>query len=298
MKQCKSLTSTIVTLLAVQSNVCAMEIDWIAGFASADARAATFAAGTELIFDWAGTHDVVVLPTKDAFDACDFSDGVPLGEEPGVQYTISETTYFVCTIPGHCLGGQKLAATVTADEPLVATNIDWVAGFTSEDAREAAFDAGTNLVFDWATTFNGQPISHDVVILPTKEAFDACDFSDGVSLGEEPGVQYTISEATYFVCTIPGHCLGGQKLSAMVTSDATMTSDITVTSDAMPDEPVAEVEEDTEEDPVEVDEAGTGDAVEVAENGEEPSATTTSSATKMSFRLLVFVVGAALAVTL
>merc|ERR1712157_313594 len=27
----------------------------------------------------------------------------------------TETTYFVCTVPGHCFGGQKLAAIVTSD---------------------------------------------------------------------------------------------------------------------------------------------------------------------------------------
>merc|ERR1712176_1280173 len=45
-------------------------------------------------------------------------------------------------------------------------------------------------------------------------------FSEGVTIGEAPGVEYTVMETTYFVCTVPGHCFGGQKLAAMVTSDA------------------------------------------------------------------------------
>merc|ERR1712157_147030 len=68
--------------------------------------------------------------------------------------------------------------------------------------------------------WQGQPVSHDVVVVPTKEAFDACDFSEGVTIGEAPDVEYTVMETTYFVCTVPGHCFGGQKLAAMVTSDA------------------------------------------------------------------------------
>merc|ERR1712183_917456 len=146
--------------------------------------------------------------------------GISLGDTPGVKYTISETTYFVCTIPGHCAGGQKLEATITTDEPLVSTDIDWTAGFRSEDARKTTIDAGTELIFNWSTTWQGREVEHDVVMLPTKEAFDACDFSSGISLGDAPGVKYTISETTYFVCTIPGHCVGGQKLEAMITSDA------------------------------------------------------------------------------
>merc|ERR1712003_343629 len=126
-----------------------MELDWTEGFSNPDAREQTFDAGTKLIFNWEEiwqgqpvSHDVVIVPTKEAFDACDFSEGVSLGEKPSVEYTITETTYFVCTVPGHCFGGQKLAAIVTSDAE-VELELDWTEGFRNPDAREQTFDVGT-----------------------------------------------------------------------------------------------------------------------------------------------------------
>merc|ERR1712176_1731360 len=169
-----------------------------------------------------------------------FSEGVTIGEAPDVEYTITETTYFVCTVPGHCFGGQKLAAMVTSDAE-VELELDWTEGFRNPDAREQTFDAGTKLIFNWEEIWQGQPVSHDVVIVPTKEAFDACDFSEGVSLGEKPSVEYTIAETTYFVCTVPGHCFGGQKLAAIVTSD--MMGDESIVD--VEDESTANVEDES-----------------------------------------------------
>merc|ERR1712176_1339457 len=167
-----------------------------------------------------------------------FSEGVTIGEAPDVEYTITETTYFVCTVPGHCFGGQKLAAMVTSDAE-VELELDWTEGFRNPDAREQTFDAGTKLIFNWEEIWQGQAVSHDVVIVPTKEAFDTCDFSEGISLGEKPSVEYTIMETTYFVCTIPGHCFGGQKLAATVTNDGM------VTSDGMKDESMTDMKDES-----------------------------------------------------
>jgi len=176
----------------------------------------------------------VVLPTKEAFDACDFSQGVSLGDVSPVSYTVTETTYFSCSVPGHCFGGQKLGAMMSnadpaatgmvekAGSPAMAEDsapeaddnikeVNWLFGFRDPSARATSVEAGTVLTFSWKGY-------HDVVVLPTKEAFDACDFSQGVSLGDVSPVSYTVTETTYFSCSVPGHCLGGQKLGAMISN--------------------------------------------------------------------------------
>merc|ERR1711935_97375 len=63
-------------------------------------------------FSWEGYHDVVILPSKQAFDECDFSNVKSLGFNSPVTYTVTDTTYFACTVGTHCVSGQILAATI------------------------------------------------------------------------------------------------------------------------------------------------------------------------------------------
>ena len=77
--------------------------------------------GDSLLFEFDG-HNVYQMPSKEAFDDCDFTDATLLaqvGESP-YEYTISKTAmgenlYFACQVGDHCAGGtQKLQVSVTA----------------------------------------------------------------------------------------------------------------------------------------------------------------------------------------
>ena len=89
--------------------------------------------------------------------------------------------------------------------------IDWVIPFGSPELPPVSARVGDTLKFSWTG-----PIPHNVVINPTK----TCDFNGAISLGAGSPVRYTLRAEDigekYFVCTVPGHCLAGQRLSVSV----------------------------------------------------------------------------------
>ena len=87
-------------------------IDWLAGFGDAAAQAMTAAVGDTLEFSWTGNHNVYLMADETAFDACDFTGAIDLGDASPVSYTLTSLpAYFGCEIAGHCTYGQKLAVT-------------------------------------------------------------------------------------------------------------------------------------------------------------------------------------------
>ena len=89
-----------------------IEINWLAGFGSADARAKTAAVGDSMRFEWSGYHNVYQMADEAAFNNCDFSGATNLGDSSPVEITITELpAYFACSVGSHCANGQKLAVT-------------------------------------------------------------------------------------------------------------------------------------------------------------------------------------------
>ncbi|KAH8488287.1 hypothetical protein Peur_060000 [Populus x canadensis] len=75
----------------------------------------TFTVGDSLLFKYSSTHSVAEV-SKDDYDSCSTSN-------LGKTYTDGSSTvllstagpmYFICSTPGHCSGGMKLAITVAA----------------------------------------------------------------------------------------------------------------------------------------------------------------------------------------
>ena len=74
--------------------------------------------GDLVVFEWVGSHDVYLLPSRQAFTDCVFTNAVKLGASTGLRIhtgrlTCGETYYFACQIGDHCQGGNmKLAVHV------------------------------------------------------------------------------------------------------------------------------------------------------------------------------------------
>merc|ERR1712032_734367 len=183
------------------------EINWISGFRDPSARVTAVDAGTTLNFSWPGYHDVVIVPSKEAFDSCDFSEGKSLGDESPISSTVTETTYFVCTVPGHCAAGQKLEATVSstavADEP--TTSVVDIA--VSDDA----FSTLVSLLqqAELVETLSGPgPFT---VFAPTNEAFAALPESTVAWLTSEENRGSLVEVLTY-------HVVSGNVMSSDLTA--------------------------------------------------------------------------------
>lgn len=91
------------------------------------------AVGTALLFRYSQFHNLWEMPSKVAFDACDFSDarelastthgGVAAADVDRLGYAnvyeaamdTAGTAYFACQVSDHCQKGQKIAVTVSDD---------------------------------------------------------------------------------------------------------------------------------------------------------------------------------------
>ncbi|XP_034918833.1 uncharacterized protein [Populus alba] len=84
-------------------------------FYSTWAASKTFSVDDILVFNFAaGAHDVAKV-TKADYDACNSSNPISLITTPPARITINASGehYFLCNIPGHCSGGQKLMINVS-----------------------------------------------------------------------------------------------------------------------------------------------------------------------------------------
>ena len=90
--------------------------------------------------------------------------------------------------------------------------INWVIPFGNPELPPVYANVGDTLVFQW-----DGPIPHNVALNTGKN----CDFTNAISLSGVSPVGYFVSPADVgekvFVCTIPGHCLAGQRMVVSVT---------------------------------------------------------------------------------
>ncbi|CAD6246255.1 unnamed protein product [Miscanthus lutarioriparius] len=116
--------SALIALLVVVSSVAtASAVTFIVGESSGWtlgsvnyttwASGKTFAAGDNLVFNFAtGAHDVVVVD-KSGYDGCSTSNAAStIQNGPATVTLTSGTHYYICGFTGHCGAGMKLAVTV------------------------------------------------------------------------------------------------------------------------------------------------------------------------------------------
>jgi len=110
-------------------------IDWTAGFGNVIAQSMEAEVGDSLIFNDVGGHNIYLMPSKAAFDDCDFSSATLLSSNNGYQHMLTSLPmYFACRVGSHCRAGQKLAVTSLAstgvpsfmptDMPTILTSIE------------------------------------------------------------------------------------------------------------------------------------------------------------------------------
>lgn len=136
--------------------------------------------------------------------------------------------------------GAGYTDTANIGTGLNSTWTNTVGGLVKPDVLEAAYQqwadsvniaAGDTLIFDY---IRGQ---HTVFLAKTEEAFTNCDFSAGSveTIPDTVPATYTIKPTDvmlYFTCTVPGHCLGGQKVKIEPTGTSTASSATAPSSDA------------------------------------------------------------------
>ena len=96
-----------------------------------DPQEYTVALGTKLVFRYSISHNVWLMPSQEAFEACDFSSGarelasatqggVAAADVDRLGYanvfeilaSTTDTLYFACQVSDHCQKGQKIAVVV------------------------------------------------------------------------------------------------------------------------------------------------------------------------------------------
>eukprot|EP01012_Entosiphon_sulcatum_P021025 TRINITY_DN25841_c0_g1_i1.p1 TRINITY_DN25841_c0_g1~~TRINITY_DN25841_c0_g1_i1.p1 ORF type:complete len:271 (+),score=34.55 TRINITY_DN25841_c0_g1_i1:35-847(+) len=186
-----------------------------------------------------GYHDVAVIPTQAAWNSCDLSavttyallNGSVAASKPGtsvvdpsgfVTYTYVPQTIgqvlFVCSVGSHCLSGQKVTINVVvASGPAQTVNVAskadvWVVG---NNYANLTVNLGDTLEF----RSNDE---HNVALVPTS-AFATCDATSAQSAIEWKETALTLRSWKpttagdfYVICSIPLHCLYGQKFKVTV----------------------------------------------------------------------------------
>ncbi|CAJ1944580.1 unnamed protein product [Sphenostylis stenocarpa] len=91
----------------VPSNGAAAYTSWASG--------KTFNIGDILVFNYQSNAHNVEEVTKANFDSCNSTSPLKTYTTPPARVTLTQSGahYFICGIPGHCSGGQKLAINVT-----------------------------------------------------------------------------------------------------------------------------------------------------------------------------------------
>ncbi|XP_039165068.1 stellacyanin-like [Eucalyptus grandis] len=83
------------------------------------ANSQIFEVGDILVFNFNdGAHDVAEV-TDTSFNSCDGTNTLSIFTAPPARITLATAGqhFFICTVPGHCSLGQKVAINVTAPSP-------------------------------------------------------------------------------------------------------------------------------------------------------------------------------------
>ncbi|XP_068343182.1 mavicyanin-like [Pyrus communis] len=121
-------------------------------------------------------------------------------------------TAFVVITASALITQRAEAETHTAGDATGWTNIVDSDTYSSWAAKHT-FKVGDTLVFQFTTG------RHDVTTL-TKKAYDECNNTDILGVLNQGPASYSLNETGdyYFICSFPGHCSEGQKLSIKVTA--------------------------------------------------------------------------------
>ncbi|KAL3745175.1 hypothetical protein ACJRO7_014307 [Eucalyptus globulus] len=83
------------------------------------ANSNTFEVGDILVFNFNNGAQDVAEVTETAFGSCDGANPLSISTVPPARITLTTAGqhFFICTVPGHCSSGQKVAINVTTASP-------------------------------------------------------------------------------------------------------------------------------------------------------------------------------------
>ena len=196
----------------------------------------TVRVGEWVTLTWSGgaTHNVFQIFNVDSYSSCANVDGIDGTEVSHMRSAGSYTAifdtpgtfYYICAVPGHCAMGQKIAITVMTafpppSPPLPGVSLMWTIPMSPQTL---SLTTGDTLVLTWSYV-------HDVYQSASQADFDACVTTGGTTLApvsDSSGASYRhtfTAPGTYFwICTVSGHCLAGQKLAITVSSGSIVST--------------------------------------------------------------------------
>jgi len=168
--------------------------------------------GDTITLTYSSSHDVYEFANEAAFDACDFSSATLLGgsrDSPFVYTVTSGDAYLGCSVGSHCSrSGQKIKISGAAKSAKADSSVSW----SATSYNDVTASVGDVITFTYSS-------SHDVLEFPDKAAFDACDFSNAVLLGDtrDSPYEYVVNGTAYLGCSKGSHCSrSGQKIAILV----------------------------------------------------------------------------------
>ena len=198
--------------------------------------------GSTVTFQWSGYHNVVEVSNNENFETCNAAGGVEHAPSaPGGEFSVVLNTpgthYYICSVPSHCVDGQRIAITVQSanaatlpsppplppplppppsQSPGVAQTfvLPWAIPM---EPQAMVVNSGSTVTFQWSG------VDHNVVEVSNNENFEMCNAAGGVEHAPPaPGGEYSVVLNTpgthYYICSVPSHCVDGQKIAITVQS--------------------------------------------------------------------------------
>jgi plastocyanin len=161
--------------------------------------------GDTITFNWDGSHNVFIHPTK----TCSTRGSISVGRSSGVKYTFTKADIgdmvFACDVGTHCTLGMIL--TVTVKDPSI---VDWFIPVGSASLPSKTAVVGDTITFQWSG-------NHNVYIHPS----GSCSETGKILVGTTSGAKYTFRNSDpaniLFVCDVSNHCESGMKMTVVVT---------------------------------------------------------------------------------
>ena len=162
--------------------------------------------GDTITFNWVGSHDVFIHPTK----TCSTSESVLVGRLSGVKYTFTKADIgdkvFACEVGSHCALGMIL--TVTVKDPSI---VEWFIPVGANSLPPRSVTVGDTITFQWTG-------DHNVYIHPS----GSCSETGKILVGTTSGARYKFKSTDpanmLFACDVSDHCERGLKLAIKVNS--------------------------------------------------------------------------------
>ena len=184
--------NTLVILLIAASISCSQSavipMNWNCGFANKACQTRGIGQGDRLLMHWTGTHNAVLMfPSKEKYDACDFDGSTEISKATGVILNAPYVKRYFCP-----------------RFPVVPPLLSMFFFLSTKFVLLRVIDCPSLLHVSTSTELTSRRINMVYVVafvLPRGPAPSAVDLSSAEGT------------TVYYGCSYPGHCKDGQKLA-------------------------------------------------------------------------------------